>query len=189
MKKIKTIFERDWNGTRKVIPVPSSGVSLETLELDETVKATEKVDGMNVRITIRNQTVVRVEKRRNPSKMQKAQGIEEPWYVDIDEFGPEDKYIREAVSGREYEGIHDGEWSGECYGLNIQGNPLGMGKNHIMLFSCGEAPIHENVPTEYNALKTWLETAKSKVGHNCGIEGIVWHLSDGKMFKIKRKDF
>ena len=40
--------------------------------------ATEKLDGMNIRLTIRSGGVVRVEKRRNPSKVQKLKRIVEP---------------------------------------------------------------------------------------------------------------
>jgi hypothetical protein len=40
--------------------------------------ATEKIDGTNIRITLRNNTIVRVEKRRNPNKQEKANGITEP---------------------------------------------------------------------------------------------------------------
>lgn len=40
---------------------------------------------------------------------------------------------------------------------------------------------YNDVPIEFEALKTWL-TDKD-------IEGIVWHHPDGRMVKIKKKDF
>jgi len=186
MRKIKTIFDRNWDSDKTV---RDSFVDGFTPELLVGAVATEKLDGMNIRLTVRSHTVVRVEKRRNPSKAQKYVGIEEPWYVDADEYSPEDKYIFEAVKSREYNDVPDGEWSGECLGKNVQGNPLNLDKNTIVLFSYGEAPVFENVPTNYDGLKEWLPVQKSKFGNDCGIEGIVWHCKNGDMFKIKCKDF
>lgn len=182
MNKIKTIFKRDWDGNRGVID-EYDVVSMLLVE----APATEKLDGTNIRVTIRNNQIVRMEKRCNPSKKQKVQGILDPWYKDVDEYNPEDKYIVEAIKNREYKNIRDGEWSGEAVGPKIQGNPLNLEKHTVCLFSVGEAPVFENVPITYNELKEWLPKQKSKFGNNCGIEGIVWHIDE--MFKIKTKDF
>lgn len=183
MNKIKTIFERDWEGDRTVI---------DQLAVDfdfANAVATEKLDGMNVRLTVRNKMLVRLEKRRNPDKRQKAQGIEDPWYIDADEYSPEDKYLFEAAANTDLEDIQDGEWSGEALGPSIQGNTLKLDSHRVVLFSCGKAPILSDVPTTYEELKSWLKTAKSAYGNNCGIEGVVWHGKDGCMVKIKAKDF
>lgn len=183
MKKIKTIFERGWEGNKQILDklvVPRT--------ILESAVATEKLDGTNVRVTIRNEKVVRVEKRRNPTKLQKAQGIIEPWYVDTEQ-GSQDKYILEAVNSREYKNIPDGEWSGEVLGEKIQGNPLNLKGHTVCLFDNGEAPVFENVPTEYNELKEWLPKQRSQFGNDCGIEGIVWHCDNGERYKIKLKDF
>lgn len=190
MKKIKTIFDRDWDGDKTVIDKFIPGISAELLYFDKSVIATEKIDGMNVRLTVRNHEVVRLEKRRNPDKIQKQKGIEEPWYIDTDPFSPNDKYLYEAVKNTDLSDIEDGEWCGEAIGLNIQGNPLGLDKNTVMLFSCGKAPVLENVPTTYQELKEWLPLQKTKFGDpEKPIEGIVWHCANGEMFKIKTKDF
>lgn len=186
MKKIKTIFERNWDGDKTV---KKSYVAGFTPTMLEGAKATEKLDGTNVRVTIRNNVMVRLEKRRNPSKLQKATGIEEPWYVDADENDTGDKYIFAAAKDRTYMGVEDGEWSGEVIGENVQGNPLKLSGNRLVLFSCDEAPVFENVPTDYDTLKDWLPKQMSKLGNCCGIEGIVWHCKNGDMYKIKCKDF
>lgn len=183
MNKIKTIFDRDWNGDRTVI---------DKLAVDfdfANAVATEKLDGMNVRLTVRNHMLVRLEKRRNPDKKQKALGIEDPWYIDADEYSPEDKYLFEAARNTDLSDIPDGEWPGEALGPNIQGNTLNLESYRVVLFSCGKAPILENVPTTYEALKEWLKGARSVYGNDCGIEGVVWHGKDGSMAKIKTKDF
>jgi hypothetical protein len=182
MKKIPTIFDRDWKGNKGVI---DCWIEPMQAKLKNAV-ATEKLDGTNVRVTIRNGILVRLEKRRNPSKLQKAKGIEEPWYVDADENDPADKYLWEAVKGRAYN--NDGEFSGEVLGKNIQGNPLKLTGNVICLFSQGEAPILEDAPISYGELKEWLPSKDSLYG-NGKIEGIVWHCEDGSMYKIKTKDF
>lgn len=186
MKKIKTIFERNWEGDKTVIDKYIEEFEPELLK--EGI-ATEKLDGMNVRVTIRNGTSVRLEKRRNPDKIQKQKGIEEPWYKDTDDFGPEDKWLIGALKNTDLSNLPDGEWSGEALGPNIQGNPLNLENNRIVFFSLNQAPIFENAPISYEELKKWLPEQKSKYGNNCGIEGIVWHCSTGDMYKIKTKDF
>jgi len=186
MEKIQTIFQRDWDGDRGVI---DEFVDNNIPELLASATATEKLDGTNIRVTVRKTNVVRVEKRRNPNKVQKQQGIKEPWYVDADEYSPEDKWIFDGVRNTDFKDIPDGEWSGELVGKNIQGNPLNLENNRIVLFSLGLAPVFEDVPTCFDGLKHWLPKLKSKYGNNCGIEGIVWHCENGQMFKIKNKDF
>lgn len=184
MKKIPTIFERDWDGDRTVIDKYTGTYDFST------ALATEKIDGMNVRVTVRNHTLVRLEKRRNPDKLQKAKGIVDPWYVDADEYGPEDKYLWLAARQMRLDDVEDGEWSGEAVGPNIQGNPLNLKTPVVILFSCKADTMKlSNVPTDYDGLKAYLPTAKSVVGNNCGIEGIVWHWPNGDMAKIKTKDF
>lgn len=187
MRKIPTIFDRNWEGDRKVN---------EKLVVDfdfENAIATEKLDGMNVRVTVRNHTVVRLEKRRNPNKKQKAVGIKHPWYVDASETDKADQYLFEAVSATDFSKIPDGEWSAEALGEKIQGNPLKLKGHKLFIFSLKEEKLKiffENVPIEFAALKEWLPAQKTLFGNDAGIEGIVWHdLKTGEMCKIKVKDF
>ncbi|MEM6804678.1 MAG: hypothetical protein AAF696_24995, partial [Bacteroidota bacterium] len=91
MRKIPTIFDRNWDTDRKV----NAKLAVD-FDFEQAI-ATEKIDGTNIRITMRQGTVVRVEKRRNPNKAQKQQGIQEPWYVDAIESAKEDKWIYDAV--------------------------------------------------------------------------------------------
>lgn len=182
MRKIKTIFERI---DRKIVNKPIDNVVLAILPF---AKATEKLDGMNVRVTVRSGTCVRLEKRRNPDKIQKHKGIIEPWYVDT-AISSEDKWLNDALKNTDLSGLPDGEWSGEALGPNIQGNPLNLPTNRIVFFSLGQAPEFEDVPNSFDGLKEWLPKQKSKYGNDCGIEGIVWHCDNGEMYKIKNKDF
>jgi hypothetical protein len=183
MHKTPTIFERDWDGNRGVID--RYAVDPERLR---TATATEKLDGTNVRLTVRNRTLVRLEKRRNPSKLEKAKGIEEPWYVDADEHSPDDRFIWEAARHTDLAEVPDGEWAGEALGPKIQGNPLGLSAHVVVLFSLGQAPELEDVPTTFAELRAWLPRQASRYGTG-PIEGVVWHCGDGTMMKIKAKDF
>jgi len=183
MKKIKTIFERDWEGNGGVLNIPT--IPLESLK---EAKATEKIDGTNVRITVRNHALVRLEKRRNPTKIEKAKGIEEPWYMDADEYAPNDKFMWEAARNTDLSDVPDGEWSAEAVGESIQGNTLNLTGHTLALFSLGKVPVFEDVPLEYEPLKEWLKNKDSEYGTG-KIEGIVWHFPNGDMYKIKTKDF
>jgi hypothetical protein len=182
MKKITTIFKRDWSNGAKITKELAVNFSF-----DEAI-ATEKLDGTNVRLTIRNHTLVRLEKRRNPDLIQKRKGIEEPWYIDADESDPADKYIWDAARNVDLSSIEDGEYSGEAIGPKIQGNPLNLEKHIVVLFTIGQAPVFDNVPYTYDELKQWLPLQQSRYGKG-KIEGIVWHHPSGEMVKIKTKDF
>lgn len=184
MHKIPTIFDRDWEGNRGVVD------KLKTTNFDfEQAIPTEKVDGTNVRVTIRSGKAVRLEKRCNPNKRQKLEGIEEPWYIDADQNDPQDKWIWDALNNSILEDLPDGEWSAEAIGKNIQGNPLKLEGNRLLFFTLGQAPVLENVPTTFDELKAWLPKQRSKLNPEAYIEGIVWHHPDGSMVKIKAKDF
>jgi len=190
MEKIMTIFDRDWQGNRGV-------VNKRIVTIPPIAIATEKVDGTNVRLTCRNHILVRVEKRRNPSKTQKLQGIVDPWYVDCDSNSPEDKHILEASANCPLDDVPDGEWSGEAIGPNIQGNPLKLEIKTVLLFSLDKAPVISDVPTDFESLKIWLPKQRSQVGDGI-IEGIVWRYPSEiyrghhlflPVGKLKNKDF
>ena len=182
MEKIPTIFDRDWDGLRGVI-------AKRTVTVDSLTYPTEKIDGTNVRLTIRKENLVRLEKRRNPNKAQKLIGIETPWYVDANEDDPQDKHIWQSAKFEidNYQ-IPDGEWPGEAVGPGIQGNYYALKNNRVILFSLDRAPLLHSVPTDYYELRDWLPKQMSHLNPKVPIEGVVWHGKDG-MYKIKTKDF
>ena len=183
MEKIPTIFNR--GGDFKVINQPRKGC--EWVFAGEG-RATEKLDGTNIRVTVRAGHVVRVEKRRNPSKLQKQQGVIDGWYVDADEYAKDDKWIFEAVRGTDVQGWPDAEHSAEALGPNIQGNVLGLPKHVCVPFNL-EIPVYQSVPRTYDGIRQFLESLESLFSPGHLAEGIVFHHPDGRRAKIKRKDF
>jgi len=183
MEKIPTLFERDERF--KVTDRPRA-------ECDWVFKgegsSTEKLDGTNIRLTVRSGQIVRVEKRRNPSKAQKQQGIVDGWYADADEHSAEDKWILAAAGNTDVSGWPDGEHSCEALGPRIQGNPLELGDLLCVPFNL-EVPEYKEVPRSYTGLRDFLATLESRFAPGHLAEGIVFHHPDGRRAKIKRKDF
>ena len=85
---------------------------------------------------------------------------------------PNDQWHREV----DISNLPDGTY--ELCGPKLQGNPEGFTQHVLMPHGKW---ILEDVPTEFEALKAWLK--------DCFWEGIVWHHPDGRMVKIKKKDF
>jgi hypothetical protein len=182
MEKIPTLFERD--DRFRVIDQPRAECAW---VFEGAGIGTEKLDGTNVRLTVRSGTLVRTEKRRNPSKLQKKQGIVDGWYVDTAE-GAEDKWIRDAAANTDVSGWPDGEHPCEALGPRIQGNPLGLDEHLCVPFN-REAPVLGEVPRSYGELWDFLSTLDSQYSPGHLAEGIVFHHPDGRRAKIKRKDF
>ena len=183
MDKIPTLFERDehFKVVDKVRPecewvLAGHGVP------------TEKLDGTNVRLTIRSGQLVRVEKRRNPSARQKQQGIIDGWYVDADERAADDRWIVAAARNTQISDWPDGEHSCEALGPSIQGNTLGLPEPLCVPFNL-RAPAFGEIPRTYAGLQAWLEQAQSLFSPGHLAEGIVFHHPDGRRAKIKRRDF
>lgn len=137
---------------------------------------------------MRSGHLVRVEKRRNPSKAQKALGIVDGWYTDTDGQAPEDRWLLDAAASTELTGWPDGEHPCEALGPRIQGNPLGLA-GHLCVPFDREAPVYGEVPRDYTGLAGFLAGLDSLFAPGHPAEGIVFHHPDGRRAKIKRKDF
>ncbi len=183
MEKIPTLFERDekFKVTSKVRP------ECEWVLRGEGT-ATEKLDGANVRLTLRSGELVRVEKRRNPDKKQKARGIIDGWYVDTDEFGPEDRWILEAANNTDTSSWADGEHPCEALGPKFQGNPLNLEEHLCVPFNL-EIPTYDDIPRDFDGLAKFLIEIESHYSPGSLAEGVVFHHPDGRRAKIKRRDF
>ncbi len=183
MEKIPTVFDRGLDF--KVIDKVRSGCEWVLAGEGE---ATEKIDGTNIRLTIRTGELVRIEKRRNPTKIQKQKGIIDGWYVDANESGKEDKWIVEAARNTNVSEWPDGEHPCEALGPKIQGNALGLDRHLCVPFNM-EIPRFQGVPRSFDDFKAFLQRVDSKYAPGHLAEGIVFHHPDGRRAKIKRKDF
>lgn len=179
MKKIPTMFERDWNGDRSRV-VDKVHPGCEWVIAGEGL-ATKKLDGTCCLIRD-GQIYKRRELRKGdavPPGFEVADQEEETgktvgWVLCTD--GPEDRWHREAF---EHAGFpRDGTY--ELLGPKVQGNPEGW--DHHVLVEHGALQYAEGiVPRTFDGLAAWLPTQN--------IEGIVFHHPDGRMAKIKLRDF
>ena len=196
MEKISTLFTRAKNG--RVTDILSDHVTPPSVEW----LATEKLDGANVRLTVRSGQLVRLEARRNPTRIQKEDGIVHPWYRDAqpEEQRNSDYWLWNAARNTPLMGVPDGEWSGEAVGPKIQGNPLGLKEHVVFLFSLLPwretlsstiplPPVIENAPLSFDELADWLPGQRSQVNKSVNIEGVVWWFFVEPVAKIIVKDF
>lgn len=183
MEKIPTIFER--GDDFRVIDRVRDGCAW---VFAGEGAATEKLDGTNIRLTVRSGTTVRVEKRRNPTKQQKALGIIDGWYVDADPESPEDRWIYEAVGNTDVSSWPDREHPSEALGPKIQGNGLGL-ETHLCVPFNLEIPVYDVADRNFASIKSFLAQMESKYAPGHLSEGLVFHHPDGRRAKIKRKDF
>lgn len=178
MNKIPTLFVRDPEHMARVTRDVTPGC--EWVPAGEGI-ATRKWDGTNVRVTMRAGVVVAVEKRRNPTRAEKDAGAE-PGYVPALVSDPSDKHILKAVDEGDTASWPDGSWSCEALGPKIQGGvewlPYGLVAFSLPRF-VRECSIP--APRDFDGLVSYLSANE--------IEGVVWHHPDGRMAKIKRRDF
>ncbi len=182
MQKIETIFDRDehFKVTSKV------RIGCEWVLNREGI-ATEKIDGTNIRVTVNAGKITKVEKRHNPTREEKASG-QEPGYIDAKREDPSDKHIFRAIDGTDTSKWPDGSWHCEAIGPKIQGNPLGLQTPICYPFSFNPIVVW-NVPRTYKGLRDFFKDFDSKYSPGHKAEGIVFHHPDGRMAKIKVRDF
>jgi len=179
MKKIISLFQRNYDGDRLVRDEVVPGA--EWVLAGEGV-ATRKLDGTCCMIR-GGKLFKRYEAKagKNPppdfeaaNEVDPTTGKQQGWRPVGD--GPEDLYHREAMLNSP--GLSDGTY--ELIGPKIQGNP-----EHFPVHTlCSHDDPHLRMPgpeRNFAAIRAWLEA------HD--FEGIVWHHDDGRMVKIKRKDF
>jgi hypothetical protein len=88
--------------------------------------------------------------------------------------GPEDKWHRDALARNQ--GLPDGTY--ELVGPKIQGNPERFDQHTLIRHSDAEPYI---VPRTYEGMRNLLS--------ELDVEGFVFHHEDGRMAKIKARDF
>lgn len=178
MKKIITLFKRDYEGNRQVFNevVPSA----EWVQAGEGVP-TKKIDGTCC--MIENGVLWKryeIKKGGKPpwgfkpaNEVDTTTGKQQGW-VEVGN-GNEDKWHREAFE--RLQDKKDGTY--ELVGPKVQGNPEKFEVHTLVSHS--DIVTFQDVPTDFDGLREWLRDKD--------IEGIVWHHPDGRMVKIKKRDF
>jgi hypothetical protein len=92
------------------------------------------------------------------------------------EQSPFAKYLREAVQGFV---VRPAAGTFELCGPKVQGNPEGYAIHTLVRHA--DAEVIDSVVPTYEWLAKWMPSF--------AFEGIVWHHPDGRMAKIKRRDF
>lgn len=187
MKKIASLFQRNYTGNRKVRDEVCLGS--EWVQQGEGI-ATRKWDGLAV--MVKDNAVFRrfdaKAGRTPPSNFMPVQPQPDPntghWPGWVPADGPESKYILEAIKRAitiEYpQGIPDGTYEvcGPRIGTRHGANPEKL-TEHILI-PHGKNVLHD-APRTFSELMDYLREKS--------IEGIVWHHEDGRMVKIKKADF
>lgn len=197
MQKIPTVFERDWEGDRsRVLEHVTPGCEWVLAGEGE---ATRKYDGTSCLVDLRDGDLtlfkrfevkpgkptpdgfVQVDARTAETGGEILTG-----WVPVGE-GPEDKWHNEAfvalLDANPDTWAEDLLGTYELLGPKIQKNPEGAEAHVLVAHEKAERYI---VPRTYEGMK---ETLAALINDGVGIEGFVFHHEDGRMAKIKARDF
>jgi hypothetical protein len=201
MKKIKSLFKRDYGSGQRLVyneVVEGSewvlnGEGVPTVKFDGTCCKIE--NGMLYKRYDRKLTKSAAKKRRKcgytptiEDHKQAPEGWEPceaepnhhtdhwPGWLKVSETDPADKWHIEAflcLSPLVFDGTY------ELVGPKVQSNPYSLDMHY--LWKHGKEIYRNDFELTFEGIKKYLFEDK--------IEGIVWHHPDGRMVKIKRKDF
>lgn len=180
MKKIISLFQRNYDGDHLVRDELVPGA--EWVAAGEGV-ATRKYDGTCCLIH-GGQLFRRYDAKHGktpPPGFEPAQAADPvsghwPGWLPVG-YGPEDRHAREAFDAlRPIRPTHDGTY--ELVGPKVNGNPERFAVHTLIPHG---RDVLDDCPRTFDALKTWLTERE--------LEGVVWHHPDGRMVKIKKRDF
>jgi hypothetical protein len=186
VKKIISLFKRNYDGDRlvynEVVPGTEWVINGEGL-------ATYKWDGTACMIRdgiLYKRYDVRMGKQP-PEDFEPAQERDEvtghwPGWVKVKNI-PDDKWHLEAWE--KTCGLEDGTY--ELCGPKVQGNPHGL-LTHMLIKHGAPRSIARDFPRDFDSIRNYFEGVKDGKGDHY-MEGVVWHHPDGRMVKIKVKDF
>lgn len=194
MKKVTTLFARNHESDmlvrNEVVPAAEWVINGEGI-------ATRKYDGTSCLIKdgkfYKRYDVKRG--RKEPSSFLPAQEPDAitghwPGWVPVGK-GSEDRWHNEGLENllKSHEGrvgtplyyleVGDLDGTYELCGPKVQGNPENLAMHYLIPHA--EAERLDDAPRDFDGLKEYLASRD--------IEGIVWHHPDGRMAKIKKKDF
>lgn len=178
MQKIISLFQRNYDGDRLVRDEVTPGAEW---VVNGEGFATRKFDGTccMIRDGVLYKRYDAKHGKKPPEGFEPAQEPDPvtghwPGWLKVGE-GPEDKHHRMAYV-LESEPLEDGTY--ELIGPKIQGNPENI-EDPTLIRHGSELLI--DCPRSFDEIKQYLTTYD--------MEGIVWHHPDGRMVKIKGKDF
>lgn len=174
MKKIPTLFKRNPERMSEVLREPHPHCQW---VFDGEGVATRKYDGTCCRVKYGQLWKRREVKKGKPQ----PEGFE---LADYDEAtGKSVGWMRVDLADRWHlEAFGDGNFLDGTYelcGPKVQGNPEGY-KSHVLI-AHATAPAFSSVLRTFDGLKAFLT--------DMDIEGLVFHHPDGRMAKIKKRDF
>jgi Family of unknown function (DUF5565) len=183
MKKVPSLFQRDWNGDRSRVTSEVNPVC--QWVIDGEGIPTQKHDGTACRI-VNGNLFVRFDAKNGkpaPANFEPAQDAPDPetghWPGWVPAGGePQYKWQRRAFEFAKEHAFDVSDGTYEACGPHFQGNPEGWAVDNLIRHGSvvvGDAP------------RTFAELAEFFKERR--MEGIVWHHPDGRMAKIKAKDF
>jgi len=179
MKKIISLFQRNYDGDHLVRDEVVPGAEW---VLNGEGVATRKYDGTCCLIKD-GFLYKRYEAKKEPPEgfipAQDRDAVTGHWvgWLLCRRDDPADKYHWEAIDNDPKLRLLDGTY--ELIGPKVQGNPEGLAKHILQPHHYAER--YHDCPRTFNEIKEWLR------GRD--IEGVVFHHPDGRMVKIKAKDF
>jgi len=181
MQKIISLFQRNYDTDRLVRDEVTPGA--EWVINGEGI-ATRKWDGTCCMIE-KGQLYKRYDAKKGKTPPEGFIPAQEPdpvtghWpgWVKVSDTSKEDKWHREGFMNTSTDDLALGG-TYELVGPRINGNRDGF-EYHFLIPHGND--ILERAPRTFNEIKDWLDQLR--------IEGIVWHHPDGRMVKIKKKDF
>lgn len=183
MPKIESPFIRELDKNNHYVVINKINPGYEWAFNDDTVLATEKLDGTDVSIVIENGKITRIFNRT----------------AEVPFFNKGKIYIIKAILNsyeRGYCNFTDGQYFGEVIGPKLQGNPYKL-KEHLWIPFDSYVRKHLSYtswgkyPKDYEAIRTWFkEDMFSLFMRRRGViqrpEGIVFvQPSTGKMAKLR----
>lgn len=180
MRKIPTVFERDWNGDRsRVLPTVHAGCEWVLAGEGQPLR---KIDGTCCMVRD-GRLYKRQEYKADqipPADFEEVgtdpeTGKRTGWRPVGD--GPEDKWHREGFAG--LADRQDGTY--ELIGPKVRGNPESVPSHELVSHNSLSLAFPSDAPRTFEGIKDFLSKRN--------IEGIVFHHPDGRMAKIKKRDF
>lgn len=177
MQKIPTLFVRNPNDRAHVLPEVTPGC-----EIDGEGQPTRKWDGTCTMLSGTGVWWARreVKKGKTPpigylnEEYDPNTGKNVGW--EPMPQSPFAKYHAEAVVNG-----HWGPGTYELCGPKVNGNPEGFDCHVLVPHGTGNGLEFDTAPRDYDGLRAWLLDRP--------YEGIVWWREDGRMAKLKKKDF